>query len=49
MKTVEEAICKQCGKSYDRNEVKRIYGEYSAPYGLGFCSARCYTLKVINF
>jgi hypothetical protein len=38
--------CKQCGKEYDPNEVKRTLGEESSPYLLGYCSARCYTKHI---
>lgn len=48
-KEKREMTCKQCGKVYDQNEVKRIYGDFSAPYNLGFCSSRCYTLNTLNF
>lgn len=40
--------CKKCGNNYDKKEVKRIYGEDSSPYILGYCSAQCYTKDVIK-
>ena len=41
-----ELTCKQCGKKYDPAEVKRTLGGESMVYQLGYCSARCYTIKV---
>jgi len=42
-------FCKnpRCGKFHDTAEVKRILGKESAPFTLGYCSARCYTQDVI--
>lgn len=42
-----ELKCKQCGKPYILSEIKRIYGEESNIYLLGYCSAKCYTKKII--
>lgn len=36
-------ICKQCGKTYNRKEVARVYGKESAVLAGGFCTHQCYT------
>jgi len=40
--------CKHCNKEYNRGEVKRVLGEESSPYLLGYCSAQCYTKAITN-
>jgi len=35
--------CKQCKNTYDKKDVKRVYGKESSVYLMNFCSARCYT------
>jgi len=33
----------QCQKALDKQEIKRVYGQNSAVFQLGYCSARCFT------
>jgi len=47
-KTITLSICKNCTGQYDKAEVKHTLGEFSMPYILGYCSARCYTLHQIH-
>jgi len=39
----KDRICKQCKEPHDIKTVARVYGEESAVYAGGFCSAGCYT------
>lgn len=41
----ETKQCVNCSNGFDPKEVKRVYGESSAVYMFGFCSAKCYTEK----
>lgn len=43
-----DRTCRQCGKKHSSEEVKRVLGEYSAPFTTGFCSAYCYTQFKLN-
>lgn len=33
----------QCQKALDKQDIKRVYGQNSAVFQLGYCSARCLT------
>ena len=44
----EIRICNNCKKEYDRKQLKRSLGEYSATYMLGYCSSFCYTDMTID-
>lgn len=43
-----DKTCKHCGNTFSQSEAKRVYGERSQLYILGYCSGSCYNQAKIK-